>query len=143
MDLLTRSINLKEEAQKKIAINNLLDFLGENNIHLAFKCNATYSTGQMNIGIGVAPERIPGQWMVTLPVDDYETVALVCLERNGDVHRFIFSKEFYEKIKGKLSRDSNGQWRFTIIAERGIFSLKLPNYPPSVIDKYEDYVQEL
>ena len=86
---------------------------------------------------------MPRQWLITLPDDEYTTIALLCEDSKKNIVRFILSEEFFNKIKDRISRDSNKQLKFTVLQERELHSLKFPNYPPMAIGKFKDYIDEL
>ncbi|MEK7263579.1 MAG: hypothetical protein AAB071_03600 [Bacteroidota bacterium] len=143
MDLETRFLHLKEEAEKRIIINGFTDFLRTQKIELKFIRGNSYTSGGKIIGVGIGIERMPRQWLINLPDDEYTTIALLCEDSKKNVTRFILSEKFFDKIKERISRDSNKQLKFTVLQERELHSLKFPNYQPIAISNFRDFTDEL
>jgi hypothetical protein len=143
MKIETRAIHLLEEAAKRKRINNFLQFLSDNGKTFTLVKNVTYHDGKTKIGIGTANERLPNQWLLVLPDDEYDTVALLCEKKDGTVFRFILAKQFFSEIKPKLPRDSNNRFQFSVGFERQSFHLNIHGYPSMCLDKFRDNISAL
>jgi|GEM_PF-2354021 len=143
MNILAWLRNLIFLVLKKRTINYLLHFLEKKDIYLSHVHKRTYTTGKITVAIGIAYELFPNRWTITLNEKEYHTVALVCVGKYHNVHRFILPEEFFDKVKKRLIAENNDHIKFSVYSEDGKFMLKPPDSSPLHIEVFRDYVNAL
>ncbi|MFQ5639401.1 MAG: hypothetical protein ACE5IR_15560 [bacterium] len=78
------------------------------------------------IGIAYSSETRPNRWFLGLPPENFDTIVLVCERKNGQILNFIFSKDFYDKVKNLMSTDDNGQLKYNIALRNGEYQFMIP-----------------
>lgn len=95
------------------------------------------------IGIAYSGETRPNRWFLGLPPEDFDTIVLLCERKNGQILSFIFSKEFYEKVKNLVSTDENGQFKYNIAFRNGEYHFMIPERGYEKINLFLDNFDNL
>lgn len=135
---------LSAKAQGELRRKKFLDTVKQKGIYLSQIKGVRYKSQQNNlVGIASASEVTSGHWFLGLPPDNYDTVVLLCENKNGIVNNIIPSREFITRYLKHLSRDSNGQIKFNISNRNGKFVISIPGFDSISIDSMINQFQNL
>jgi len=113
-------------------------------IHIAQLKGVQYKVNNKNfIGIAYSSEIRTNRWFLGLPFKNFDTIVLLCEKRNGQILNFIFSKDFYDKVKNQLSKDDNDQIKFNISFRNGEYQFMIPQSGYEKINSFIDNFDNL
>ena len=96
-----------------------------------------------SIGIAYSSENRKNRWFLGLPHENIDTIVLLCERKNSQILSFVFSKDFYDKIKNLMSTDDNGQSKYNINLRNGEYQLMIPHRGHEKINIFLDNFDSL
>jgi len=123
----------------KVNRNELISKLKTMGISLSHFEGTTYKTqNEKLVGIAYASERLLNRWFLGLPSKDYNSVILICENKNGDFLNFVLPEDFLRRYLNKLSHDDYGQVKFNIFLKGGHYQLRIPGEGYNNIDNFQN-----
>ncbi len=95
------------------------------------------------IGIAYSSERRLNRWFLGLPSENFYTIILLCERTDGKILNFIFSGDFFQKIKNHLSTDEHGQLKYNISFKNTDYQLIVPQMGNENINMFLDNFDNL
>ncbi len=95
------------------------------------------------IGIAYSGETRPNRWFFGLPHENFDTIVLLCERKNGQIMSFVFTKEFYKRIKIFMSTDNTGQFKYNITFRNEEYQLMIPERGCEKINLFLDNFDNL
>ena len=137
-----KSLSPKKRGQeRRTAFVQRAEELG---IHMLQLKGVQYKVNNRNlIGIAYSGETRPNRWFLGLPPENFDTIVLLCERKNGQILNFVFSKEFYQRIKNLMSTDDNGQLKYNISFRNGEYQFMIPERGYEKINLFLDNFDNL
>lgn len=136
------SYKKKGELRRKLFVERLL----QSGINVVQVKGVVYKINDRQfIGVASAYENknIPNRWFLGLPPENFDTIVLLCERKNGEVLRFIFSRDFFQKYKSHLSTDDRGQTKFNVAQRNTDYVFIVPNIGSVSITNFLDNFDNL
>lgn len=139
---LREKISRKKRGETKR--NSFLKYAQELGLNISQVKGVRYKLNNRHlIGIAYASENRPNRWFLGLPSEKFDTIILLCEQKNGKMLNFIFSKIFFQKFKTYFSTDENEQLKYNIALRNTEYMIIIPQVGNENINMFLDNFDNL